>query len=127
MNGLRKELASLKVIRDTYEELVKVHQTSTSGGGGENSGFVSSETKFRVFQMLMDSLFMSFNDKVSMNSFPELSRCVISWLEESCTPYVLQELMLNILDQVKTENPEVPITQQNQRISRDRINVPNAE
>merc|ERR1712062_394784 len=126
VNGLRKELASLKVIRDTYEELVKVHQTSTSGGGGENSGFVSSETKFRIFQMLMDSLFMSFNDKVSMNSFPELSRCVISWLEESCTPYVLQELMLNILDQVKTENPEVPITQQNQRISRDRINVPNA-
>ena len=88
---------------------------------------VSSETKLCVFQMLMDSLFMSFNDKVSMNSFPELSRCVISWLEESCTPYVLQELMLNILDQVKTENPEVPITQQNQRISRDRINVPNAE
>merc|ERR1711976_245327 len=44
VNGLRKELASLKVIRDTYEELVKVHQTSTSGGGGENSGFVSSET-----------------------------------------------------------------------------------
>ena len=129
MNGLRKELASLKVIRDTYEELVKVHQTSTSGGSGENSGgFVSSETKFRVFQMLMDSLFMSFNDKVSMNSFPELSRCVISWLEESCTPYVLQDLMLNILEQVKTENQEpVPVNQQNQRITHDRINVPNAE
>merc|ERR1719219_2184807 len=129
VNGLRKELASLKVIRDTYEELVKVHQTSTSGGGGENSGgFVSSETKFRVFQMLMDSLFMSFNDKVSMNNFPELSRCVISWLEESCTPYVLQDLMLNILEQTKTENQEpVPVNQQNQRITHDRINVPNAE
>ena len=65
--------------------------------------FIPSELKFRVFQMLMDSLFVSFNDKVGMNSFPELSRCVISWLEESCTPYALQDLMLQILEQVKKE------------------------
>jgi len=124
VNGLRKELASLKVIRDTYEELVKVHQTSTSGGSGDSAGFVSSEAKFRVFQMLMDSLFMSFNDKVSMNSFPELSRCVISWLEESCTPYVLQDLMLNVLEQVKTENQE---GNNQQALTREPIHVPNAE
>ena len=29
LTSLRKELASLQVIRDTYEELVKVHQSST--------------------------------------------------------------------------------------------------
>ena len=124
MNCLRKELASLKIIRDSYEELVKVHQTSTSGGSGENTGgFVSSEAKFRVFQVLMDQLFISFNNKVSMNSFPELSRCVISWLEESCTPYVLQEIMVNTLDQVKAE------TQQGNQavVTRESIHVPNAE
>ena len=123
MNCLRKELASLKIIRDSYEELVKVHQTSTTGGNGENTGgFVSSEAKFRVFQVLMDQLFISFNNKVSMNSFPELSRCVISWLEESCTPYVLHEIMVNTLDQVKAE------TQQgNQAVTRESIHVPNAE
>ena len=127
MNSLRKELASLQIIHDTYAELVKVHQTSTSGGGGgeisENGTvFIPSEVKFRVFQMLMDSLFMSFNEKVSMNNFQELSRCVISWLEESCTPYVLQDLMLNILEQVKNEPQEG-----NHAIKHDPIHVPNAE
>ncbi len=60
--------------------------------------------------MLMDSLFLSFNEKVSMNSFQELSRCVISWLEEQCTPYALQDLMLHILEQVKKEShqPQPP-------------------
>ena len=58
--------------------------------------------------MLMDSLFLSFNEKVSMNSFQELSRCVISWLEEQCTPYALQDLMLHILEQVKKESHPQP-------------------
>jgi hypothetical protein len=92
-------------MRDNYELLVKAHQSSTSTGGeaGEEGAFVPSEVKFRVFQMLMDSLFMSFNEKVGMNNFGELSRCVISWLEEQCTPYAMQDLMLTILDQVKSE------------------------
>jgi len=56
--------------------------------------------------MLMDSLFMSFNEKVGMNSFQDLSRGVISWLEEECTPHSLQDMMINIIDQVKTEVQE---------------------
>ena len=55
---------------------------------------------FQVFQLLMDSLFRSFNDNVRMNNFSELSGCVFSWLEEQCKPQLLQELMLNILQQV---------------------------
>jgi MAX-like protein X len=54
----------------------------------------------QVFQLLMDSLFRSFNDNVRMNNFSELSGCVFSWLEEQCKPQLLQELMLNILQQV---------------------------
>ncbi len=96
-------------MRDNYEQLVKAHQSSTMGGdpGSEMAGecpFVPSEVKFKVFQMLMDSLFMSFNEKVSMNNFQELSRCVISWLEEQCTPHMLQDLMLTILERVKMES-----------------------
>ena len=99
----------MQVSRDTYDELVKVHQSSTAGSSGEHGEdhvFVPAEVKFRVFQMLMDSLFMTFNEKVGMNNFQELSRCVISWLEEFCTPYALQDLMLNILEQVKKETQE---------------------
>ena len=105
--SLRRELASLQIIRDTYDELVKVHQRSTGTGvEGEDGIFIPSEVKFRVFQVLMDSLFMSFNEKVGMSNFQELSRCVISWIEEFCTPYALQDLMLQILEQTKKESQE---------------------
>ena len=59
-----------------------------------------SHLLLQVFQLLMDSLFRSFNDNVGMNNFSELSGCVFSWLEEQCKPQLLQELMLNILQQV---------------------------
>ena len=105
--SLRRELASLQIIRDTYDELVKVHQRSTGTGvEGEDGIFIPSEVKFRVFQVLMDSLFMSFNEKVGMSNLQELSRCVISWIEEFCTPYALQDLMLQILEQTKKESQE---------------------
>lgn len=109
VNSLRKELQSLHIIRETYDELVKVHQSSTGSSSNQENMeamFVPSEVKFRVFQMLMDSLFITFNEKVGMNSFQELSRCVISWLEEFCTPYALQDLMLNVLEQVKKESQQ---------------------
>merc|ERR1712083_106866 len=47
--SLRKELSSLQVIRDTYDELVKVHQSSTAGSSGEHGEdhvFVPAEVKF---------------------------------------------------------------------------------
>ncbi len=108
INARQKELVALQIMRDNYEQLVKAHQSSTLGGeaGSELAGevpFVPSEVKFKVFQLLMDSLFMSFNEKVSMSNFQELSRCVISWLEEQCTPHMLQDLMLSILEKVKME------------------------
>jgi len=106
LNCLKKELAALEIMRDNYEQLVKAHQSSTavsSGDHGDDGIFVPTEVKFRVFQMLMDSLFMTFNDKVGMNSFQDLSRGVISWLEEECTPQSLQEMMINIIEQVKRE------------------------
>lgn len=109
LNCLRKELAALQIMRENYDQLVKAHQSSTANAGGdlgEDGVFVPSEVKFRVFQMLMDSLFMTFNDTVSMNNFQDLSRGVISWLEEQCTPFALQDLMMNILDQVKREGEE---------------------
>ena len=36
----------------------------------------------------MDNLFQSFDARVSTDSFDTLSGCVISWLEEYCSPQV---------------------------------------
>ena len=68
LNSLKKEMAALEIMRENYDQLVKAHQSSTAISGGEHGEegiFIPTEVKFRVFQMLMDSLFMSFNEKVS--------------------------------------------------------------
>ncbi|XP_059086273.1 max-like protein X [Tigriopus californicus] len=94
---LRKEVIALQIMRANYEQLVKAHQSQPS----TSEDFVPSEVKFQTFQLLMDTLFQSFNDHVRMNTFSELSGCVFSWLEEHCKPQLLQDLMCNILHQVR--------------------------
>eukprot|EP00095_Tigriopus_kingsejongensis_P010015 maker-scaffold1048_size67263-snap-gene-0.21 protein:Tk10015 transcript:maker-scaffold1048_size67263-snap-gene-0.21-mRNA-1 annotation:"max-like protein x" len=94
---LRKEVIALKIMRANYEQLVKAHQAQPS----TSEDFVPSEVKFQTFQLLMDTLFHSFNEHVRMNNFSELSGCVFSWLEEHCKPQHLQDLMYNILKQVR--------------------------
>ena len=100
---LRKEVIALQIMRENYEQLVKAHQAQPSA----SEEFVPSEVKFDTFRLLMDTLFHSFNDQVSMNNFSELSGCVFSWLEEQCKPQVLQEVMFNILQQVKSSRSRI--------------------
>ena len=55
-------------MRDNYDQLVKAHQSSTavnaSGDPNEEGIFIPADIKFKVFQTLMDGLFVSFNEKV---------------------------------------------------------------
>ena len=68
LNSLKKELAALEIMRDNYDQLVKAHQSSTavnaSGDPNEEGIFIPADIKFKVFQTLMDGLFVSFNEKV---------------------------------------------------------------
>ena len=95
---LKKEVIALQIMRANYEQLVKAHKAQPAD---QDESVVPAEIKFETFKMLMDNLFLSFNDSVSMSNFQELSGCVFSWLEEHCKPQMLQDLMYNILQQVK--------------------------
>lgn len=74
----------LPPLRSNYEHIVRAHQNNPQQG--ENQ--VSDQLKFNIFQSIMDSLFQSFSDSVSVGSFQELSACVFSWIEEHCKPQV---------------------------------------
>lgn len=67
-----------------YEHIVKAHQNNPQQGEDQ----VSDQVKFNIFQSIMDSLFLSFSNSVSVSSFQELSACVFSWIEEHCKPQV---------------------------------------
>nr|XP_050869497.1 max-like protein X isoform X3 [Vespula vulgaris] len=97
-NALRKEVVALRIMQANYEQIVKAHQTQP----GHAEMRISDETKFQVFQAIMDRLFQSFNN-ISVANFAELSGCVFSWLEEHCKPQTLREVVLSVLQQLNNQ------------------------
>jgi len=98
LDQLKKEVIALQIMRANYEQLVKAHKAQPAD---QDESVVPAEIKFETFKMLMDNLFVSFNDSVTVSDFNELSGGVFSWLEEHCKPQMLQDLMHSILQQVK--------------------------
>jgi len=108
LTQLRKEMVALGIMHANYEQLVKAHNNQGAvggsgdalhGSGGDQA--VPSDVKFDIFRNLMDTLFDSFNDRVSMREFSELSAGVFSWIEEQCKPQLLQEAMHGILENTR--------------------------
>ncbi|XP_014663072.1 PREDICTED: max-like protein X isoform X2 [Priapulus caudatus] len=90
---LRKEVITLEIMKANYERIVKAHQNVEV----QTENAVSDEAKFQVFQRIMDVLYQSFNNSVSVSNFAELSGCVFNWLEEHCKPGHLRSLTSSIL------------------------------
>ncbi|NXS69053.1 MLX protein, partial [Pandion haliaetus] len=99
VSTLRKDVMALKIMKVNYEQIVKAHQDNPNEGKDQ----VSDEVKFNVFQGIMDSLFQSFNASISVTSFRELSACVFSWIEEHCKPQTLQDIVIGVLHQLKSQ------------------------
>ncbi|XP_010180850.1 PREDICTED: max-like protein X, partial [Mesitornis unicolor] len=99
VSTLRKDVMALKIMKVNYEQIAKAHQDNLN----ESKDQVSDEVKFNVFQGIMDSLFQSFNASVSVTSFQELSACVFSWIEEHCKPQTLQDVVIGVLHQLKSQ------------------------
>lgn len=88
---LSSQLTVIAFPNRNYEHIVRAHRNNPQQG--ENQ--VSDQVKFSVFQSIMDSLFQSFSNSVSVSSFQELSACVFSWIEEHCKPQV--RIILDVL------------------------------
>jgi len=99
LTALRKEVVALQIMKVNYEQIVKAHQNLPGNAALQ----VSDEVKFSVFQAIMESLFVSFNCALSTANFTELSACVFSWLEEHCKPQILRDLVIGIIQQLKSQ------------------------
>lgn len=96
LEQLRKQEVALSIMKSNYEQIVKAHQSNPANANNQ----VSEQVKFEVFQRIMEMLFLSFNKSISVASFQELSHCVISWVEEQCTPQSLRDIVLTTLKQL---------------------------
>lgn len=109
----RKEVLGLKIMKDNYDEMVRHQQQQqqanqqTANQAANNFGSqqqISDEMKFEVFKAVCESLFTSFDGSVSVTDFTELSGCTIAWLEEHCKPQNLRQIVMNILEQLKSQS-----------------------
>ncbi|KAK7590116.1 hypothetical protein V9T40_001729 [Parthenolecanium corni] len=91
-NGLRKEVVALRIMKTSYEDMVKAQRVTS----GQVENRISDDLRFRVFQSIVDELFLTFNS-ISGSNFSELTTCVFSWLEEHCKPTTWKEMILNVL------------------------------
>lgn len=120
LSRLKKELVAMEIMRGNYGQMVKEHkmrqtlqaagaqanpnQMEAGAAGGAVGGaaameedgrtdFDASDIKFTVFMMLMDKLFQSFNDQVSMDNFSNMSKGLLSWVEEQGQQQNLQQVI----------------------------------
>ncbi|XP_070585370.1 max-like protein X isoform X1 [Erythrolamprus reginae] len=99
VSTLRKDVLALKIMKVNYEDIVKAHQDNPNEGKNQ----ICDQVKFNVFQGIMDSLFQSFNASISVTSFQELSACVFSWIEEHCKPQTLRDIVIGVLQRLKSQ------------------------
>lgn len=91
-------------MKSNYEDMVKQHQqTQQQNCLNYSTQMISDETKFEVFKAVCDSLFHSFDSSVQVNNFNELSACTIAWLEEHCKPQNFRQMIMSILEQLKSQ------------------------
>ncbi|XP_067945397.1 max-like protein X [Watersipora subatra] len=88
LDKLRKSVMALKIMKANYQHIVKMHETSDPIREDQ----LPDELKFRVFQQMMDNLFLSFNSSISVSNFAELSASAFNWLEEFCKPQILSKI-----------------------------------
>lgn len=92
-----RQVIALQIMKSNYEQMVKQHQQTP----GQSANQISDDVKLQVFEAMCDNLFQSFDNTVSVDNFAELSRCIFSWLEESCKPQTLKQITGSILSQMK--------------------------
>lgn len=87
-------------MKSNYEKIVKHYQLTQPG---QVSSQISEEVKSQVFHAIGDSLFQSFDSAVTVKNFDELSAGIFGWLEENCKPLTLKEVVINVLQQLKSQ------------------------
>ncbi|XP_018909509.2 max-like protein X isoform X1 [Bemisia tabaci] len=92
-NALRKEVMALRIMQANYELMVKAQQSTP----GHTETRISDQVKFQVFQNIMEELYTTFCN-VSVANFDVLSASIFSWLEETCKPQRLRDMVITVLN-----------------------------
>ncbi|CAF1479443.1 unnamed protein product [Didymodactylos carnosus] len=93
LEALRNEAFCLRTMQKTYEDIVKMNMNSSKHARDTT---LDDEHKFTLFQNIADSIFVSFDQAVqtvSMPSCQHMMNTILRWVEESCRPPEIHELV----------------------------------
>lgn len=108
LQSLRKEVKALEIMKENYEQMVRAQSQQVGHQPGSSSSTISNDLKMKLFHSLMECLFQSFDSQVSVDNFDRLSSCVISWLEDSCSPQKFQALVSSQMKSLGLLSPPFP-------------------
>eukprot|EP00794_Sanderia_malayensis_P018803 gene18803-20697_t len=87
--ALEKEVEGLKIMKENYEQLVQSSQLQV-----QESNEVSEEEKLIVFMKIIESMWQTFKNSISVASFQMLSSSIFGWLEKYCKPHLLKDIVV---------------------------------
>ncbi|VDK30774.1 unnamed protein product [Dibothriocephalus latus] len=82
---LQNKVKALQILNSNYERIA----VANSYAFDSSNSVVTEPTKIQLFQLFMESLFQSFDSAVSASEMDQLSRQIITWMEISCKPEVI--------------------------------------
>lgn len=92
--AMLKEVKALRILQKNYEHMLQNQQASN-----QQMEAVSDEAKFKVFQAIMDEMFLTF-DKLPMGDFTELVNSVCEWLESNFSSQYIKQVAQQSLNEI---------------------------
>ena len=90
--ALEKEVKGLEIMKDNYEQMLQ-----TSEAQVQDKNEVSEQEKITVFLKIINSMWISFRDSISVATFQMLSSTIFSWVEKYCKPQTLREAVVDAM------------------------------
>ncbi|UJR30046.1 hypothetical protein I4U23_017591 [Adineta vaga] len=101
LEARRTDTYCLRAVQKTYEDILEMNLNSSKNANKT----IDDEHKFNVFQNIADSLFVSFDQAMQtgqVTSFHQFTSTMIRWIEDSCRPADINDVILRILKNLKS-------------------------
>jgi MAX-like protein X len=103
--AMLKEVKALRILQKNYEHMLQNQQASN-----QQMEAISDDAKFKVFQKIMDEMFISF-EKLPMGDFTELVNSVCEWLESSFSSQYIKQIAQQSLNEIASSSAAASTSQ----------------
>ncbi|CAF1194861.1 unnamed protein product [Adineta steineri] len=97
----KRETISLHTIQKGYEDILQMNINSSKNANAS----IDDEQKFKVFQNISDTLFVTFDQAMQtgqITNFSQFTSIFLRWVEDSCRPSDINEIICRVIGNSKS-------------------------